>query len=113
MFSGLEIALPTGAQTPIAFILGLSSELYAAMGQPAQALSMLIALAMAEHNAEGMSVDDLYRRRGILLAEMGQSWREADAICARHLHAPAVSRRACTRCVHLRPGCGWRACMPQ
>ena len=80
MFSGLEIALPTGAQTPLAFIFGLSSELYAAMGQPEQALSVLdIALAMAEQNAEGMSVADLYRRRGVLLAEMGRPWHEADA----------------------------------
>lgn len=80
MFSGLEIALATGAQTPIAFILGLSSELYAAMGQPLEALSMLDGgLAMAQGNSEGLSIPDLHRRRGVLLLGMGRSWAEADA----------------------------------
>lgn len=80
MFSGLEIALPTGAQTPIAFILGLSSELYAAMGQALEALSVLdVGITMAQRNSEGLSLPDLHRRRGVLLLEMGRSWVEADA----------------------------------
>ncbi len=80
MFSGLAIALPTGAQTPVAFILGLSSELYTALGQHVEAMSMLdVGIAMAEHNAEGLSIPDLYRRRGLLLLELGRPWAEADA----------------------------------
>jgi tetratricopeptide (TPR) repeat protein len=91
---GLEIALPTGAQTSVAFIFGLMSDLQAAMGQREEALSFLdIAHAMAEQNEEGMSIPDLHRRRGALLLELGHSWAEADA-ALRQAIAFARSRAA-------------------
>ncbi len=91
---GLEIVLPTGAQVISPFILGLASELQATMGQPDDALSLLIiALAIAEQNEEGLSIVDLYRRRGTLMLETGRAWAEADSHF-RHAIAFARSRQA-------------------
>jgi hypothetical protein len=77
---GLEISLPTGAQTPSPFIFGLMAELLFDAGQADDALSLLdIGLAMAEQNEEGMSIPDLHRRRGVILLALGYAWAEADS----------------------------------
>jgi hypothetical protein len=94
MVEGLDIALPTGAQTPMPFIFGLLSELYALLGQEEEALHMVdVGLAMAQENREGLSIPDLHRRRGELLLAMGRPWSEADA-ALRQAAVEARSRSA-------------------
>ncbi len=104
----LGIAILTGAQALLPFLLGLTAELRSAMGEGDEALSILdIALAVAVENDEGVSTADLHRQRGVLLLQLGRPWAEADhelqqAIRIAHRQAARLHElRALTDRLHL------------
>ncbi|GAB4122908.1 MAG: hypothetical protein Fur005_45070 [Roseiflexaceae bacterium] len=74
---GFELAARTGAQTPLPFLIGLTSQLYRILEQPDEAAKLLVkAIQLAEKNEEGDVLPDLYRQQADLLAEQGAPWPE-------------------------------------